>query len=168
MIGREGLTRDVLVRMFLDAGADAPVSHLATGNVSFGLTGPSGPLRRAIEAELAQVIGRREPIFIRTLAALRRDVRDDPFADLAIDDVYERCVTLTDERVDGLTFPVTNARRDVVVFAAHGRDVYSVTRRIDGRAGTPSALLRQRLTRPFSNRNWNTIEHIVRRDTSPR
>jgi uncharacterized protein (DUF1697 family) len=167
MIGREGLTRDVLVRMFLDAGADAPVSHLATGNVSFGLTGPSAPMRSAIEAELAKVLGRPEPIFIRTLATLRRDVRNQPFANLAFEDVYERCVTLTDERVDGLTFPLTNARGDVVVFAAHGRDVYSVTRRIDARAGTPSALLRRRLTRPFSNRNWNTIEHIVRRDRSP-
>jgi uncharacterized protein (DUF1697 family) len=164
MIGREGLTRDVLLRVFLDAGADAPVSHLATGNVSFGLAGPCEHLREAVESGLARVLGRPEPVFIRTLAALRREVRKEPFADPPFDDVYERCVSLTDEHLNGLALPLTNARGDVVVFAVRGREVYSVTRRIDGRAGTPSTLLRRVLTRPFSNRNWNTIEHIVRRD----
>jgi uncharacterized protein (DUF1697 family) len=163
MVGRQGLTRELLIHLFLDAGADTPVSHLTTGNVSFGLTGSAAELRESVERDLAHILGRPEPVFIRTLASLRRAVAREPFADPPIRDVYERCVTFTDEPVKGLELPMTTPRGDAVVFAVNGRELYSVTRFLDGRAGTPSRLLERVLPRPFSNRNWNTVERIVRK-----
>jgi uncharacterized protein (DUF1697 family) len=163
MVGRQGLTRDVLLRIFLDAGAHEPVSHLATGNVSFDLAEHPRQLQAAVEQGIERVTGHGEPVFIRTIAELRRQIARDPFADPPIDDVYERCVTFTAQPVKRLTLPMTNPRGDAVVFAVNGREVYSVTRLLNGRAGTPSKLLERALGRPFSNRNWNTVERIVRK-----
>src|ERR1700722_16254740 len=126
MVGRQGLTRDVLLRIFLDAGADEPVSHLATGNVSFGLAEHPRRLQTAVEQGIERVTGHREPVFIRTIAELRRQIARRPLADPPIDDVYERCVTFTAHPVKGLTLPMTNGRGDAVVFAVNGREIYSV------------------------------------------
>jgi len=49
MVGRNGLTSDVLVGLFADAGLDSPVSHLATGNISFGQSRVSTDLCERIE-----------------------------------------------------------------------------------------------------------------------
>jgi uncharacterized protein (DUF1697 family) len=163
MVGRQGLTHDVLIDVFLAAGAKDPVSHLTTGNVSFDPTGRARDLQLAVERGLAEVIGRAEPVFIRTLAALKEDAARAPFAEPPFEDIYERCVTFTDRPMRGLELPMTTARADVVIFAVNGRDVYSVTRLVGGRPGSPSKLLERALGRRFSNRNWNTIERIIRK-----
>ena len=127
MVGRRGLTRDELLRVFRDAGADDPVSHLATGNVSFAYNGPVAPLRERVEAGVAGVLGTREPVFIRTLAALRLEVATDPFAKPPFADVFERCVSFTDVSTAGLELPMTTPRGDAVVFSARAREVFSLS-----------------------------------------
>ena len=104
--------------------------------------------------------------FLRSLAALRREVGKAPFADPPFADVFERCVSFTDTSANGLVLPMSTSRRDAVVFAARAREVFSVTRRIDGRPGNPVRLIERALGRPVTTRNWNTIEHIVRKHES--
>jgi uncharacterized protein (DUF1697 family) len=166
MVGRQGLTRDTLLGVFCDAGADEPVSHLTTGNVSFGCVGSSRALQKAVEQGIAGVLGRREPVFIRSIATLRRAIAQDPFADPPFADVYERCVTFTDVSATSLVLPMTTPRRDAMVFAAGAREVFSVTRQVDGRPGNPVRLIERALGRPVTTRNWNTIERIVRKHDS--
>jgi len=57
MVGRNGLTRDALVGIFADTGVDNPVSHLATGNISFGQTQVSTEFSERIEQAIAAVSG---------------------------------------------------------------------------------------------------------------
>jgi uncharacterized protein (DUF1697 family) len=166
MVGRQGLTRDVLLRAFRDAGADEPVSHLATGNVSFGYAGSTVALQRSLEEAIASIVGHREPVFVRSVAALRREIAKDPFADPPFDDVYERCVSFIDVSAKALALPMTSPRGDAVVFAARSREVFSVTRKVDGRPGSPMLLIERALGRRVSTRNWNTIERIVRKHES--
>ncbi len=72
MIGRAGLHRDLLLRIFIDAGATDPRSHLATGNVSFGSDRDEmTDLIDAAQARIAQTMGRFEPVFVRSVMALR-------------------------------------------------------------------------------------------------
>jgi uncharacterized protein (DUF1697 family) len=163
MVGRQGLTREVLVRVFLDAGAHDPVSHLVTGNVSFGVSGTDArELRASVEQRIAAVIGRREPVFIRTVAALRKAVARAPFADAPLDDVFERCVSFADTSVRGVALPMSTPNGDAIVFATGGRELFSVTQRRNGRAGNPVRMIERALGRPVTTRNWNTIERIVR------
>ncbi len=94
MIGREGLHRPVLLDMFERAGAADPVSYISTGNVSFTVT----PERLddvvvAVEADLARLLGRPTPVFVRLFDDLAALVDSDPFAAAPFDDVDARLVT---------------------------------------------------------------------------
>ena len=80
MVGREGLHRDVLLRLLAEARARDGASHLATGNVSFDAEPAElAELVRRLEAGIAEVVGRREPVVVREVAFLARLVADDPF-----------------------------------------------------------------------------------------
>jgi uncharacterized protein (DUF1697 family) len=163
MVGREGLTADVLVRIFAEAGAQDPKSHLATGNVTFiGSDTMSGFVQR-VERAISGVIGRPEPVFVRSIDELREQVENDPFRNPLFLDVHERCVSFTKEAVVGLALPVGTPRGDATAFAVRHSDIYSVTRLVGGRPGTMGKILERTLGRPVTTRNWNTIELIVRR-----
>ena len=162
MVGRNGLTRELLVRIFAEAGMEDPVSHLATGNVSFGGTGDSADLAERIGNAIAVVIGRIEPVFIRTIDHLREQVENDPFRDPPFADVHERCVSFAHGSIAGLDLPLATARGDSMAFAARDGDIFSVTRVVGGRPGTMGKTLERTLGRLVTTRNWNTIELIVR------
>jgi uncharacterized protein (DUF1697 family) len=94
MIGREGLHRDVLLRLLDEAGGRDGASHLATGNVTFIATTRDvrGVVRR-LEDGIATVIGRPEPVITRRLDWVQQFVASEPFA--AYDDkVWELLVAL--------------------------------------------------------------------------
>jgi uncharacterized protein (DUF1697 family) len=163
MVGREGLTTDVLVGIFATAGAADPKSHLATGNVTFaGLDAVSGLVER-VERAISDVIGRTEPVFVRPLDQLREQVENDPFRNSPFPVVHERCVSFTNGTVVGLSLPVGTPRGDAIAFDVRDSDIYSVTRLVGGRPGTMGNVLERALGRPVTTRNWNTIELIVRR-----
>jgi hypothetical protein len=79
MPGREGLDRDVLLRLVDAAGGRSAESHPATGNLTFdGAPSQLDAVVRRLEDGIAGVIGRREPVAVRPhelLMAGRRDVR---------------------------------------------------------------------------------------------
>jgi uncharacterized protein (DUF1697 family) len=80
MIGRASLHRDVLLRVFTDAGAIDPTSHLATGNVSFGWDGRvMSDFIDATQDGIASTKGRFEPVFVRSISGLRNSVKAQPF-----------------------------------------------------------------------------------------
>lgn len=165
MVGRQGLTRDVLITAFLDAGAEQPTSHLTTGNVAFTSTGSPEAIGRQVQDALAQVLGRSEPVFLRSVETLRRQMAAHPFSQSPFADVHERCVSFTTSPIDGLDLPLTTARGDAVAFDVDritgAADVYSVTRLVGGRPGTIGGVLERTLGRPVTTRNWNTIERIT-------
>ena len=71
MVGRSGLSRDVLLGAFGDAGGTDPVSFLATGNVSFDAKEADlDDVLNRVEMTIAEVILRREPVFVRRLSHL--------------------------------------------------------------------------------------------------
>jgi uncharacterized protein (DUF1697 family) len=162
MIGRAGLDRDVLLRIFADAGAIDPRSHLATGNVSFDWDG--GEMTGLIDATqggIERTMGRFEPVFVRTIAALRRAIAAKPFRVTPIPDVGHRCVTFT-ESTSQLDLPIISSRRDAYIFGSDGTDWFSVTRLVEGRGGNVNRMIEKTLSCAATTRNWNTIERIVK------
>jgi uncharacterized protein (DUF1697 family) len=161
MIGRANLHGDVLLDIFAEAGAVDPRSHLATGNVSFGWDGDMAELITTTQAGIASVMGRFEPVFVRSLATLRSAVQDSPFATTPISDVGHRCVTFTETAVL-LEFPIVSRREDAYLFGVRGTDVLSVTRLVDGRGGNVNQMVEKAMACATTTRNWSTIERIVR------
>jgi uncharacterized protein (DUF1697 family) len=86
MLGREGLHRDVFLRLVDAAGGRSAASHLTTGNLTFE-TDPSrlDAVVRRLEDGIAGVIGRREPVVVREAAWFRHLVAGDPFAAFPVD-----------------------------------------------------------------------------------
>jgi uncharacterized protein (DUF1697 family) len=164
MVGRNGLTADVLRQFVLDAGGLDPRSHLSTGNLAFSAAPDAlDEFRLRVEAAIATVLGRREEVFIRSVAALASAVAADPFAAMMSDGVYERCVSfLLPGSAVGLTLPLETPRGDAVLFSAGDDAVLSVTRLVAGRPGQPGKYLETALGLRVTTRNWNTIERIAR------
>ena len=81
MLGREGLHRDVLLRLVDAAGGRSATSHLTTGNLIFEVAPAQlDAVVRRLEDGIAGVIGRREPVVVREAAWFRDLVASDPFA----------------------------------------------------------------------------------------
>jgi uncharacterized protein (DUF1697 family) len=167
MIGRAGLHRDVLLRVFADAGAIDPRSHLATGNVSFGWDGDDvSGLIAATQVGIAAIMGRFEPLFVRSVATLRSAVQSGPFQTTPIGDVGHRCVTFT-ETPGHLELPLVSPRLDAYIFDTRGTDYLSVTRLVGGRGGNINRMVERAMSCSATTRNWNTIERIVKLHETP-
>jgi uncharacterized protein (DUF1697 family) len=162
IIGRANLHAEVLLQIFRDSGAIDPRSHLATGNVSFAWLDPEmQPLIHSLRRAISDTMGRFEPVFVRSIDALRASIEKGPFRLAPIDDVGHRCVTFTDGVQKDLPLPLLSSRRDAFIFASDGPDYFSVTRLIDGLGGNPNRMLEKALSCAGTTRNWNTIERIV-------
>lgn len=165
MIGREGLHREVVLDLFRTAGADVPVSYIATGNVSFEAA-PSdiGRIVGAIEAGIEAVTGRPKPLYVRTLEELQTMVADEPWAGSPFTDVDERDVIFFRDTAPAIELPIVSPSGSLSVFASSRRELFCVSRRIDGRAPEGSGGLIERLTgEQVTVRAWSTVTTIVRK-----
>lgn len=164
MIGRNGLTADLLKDSVLEAGGQQPRSHLATGNIVFTSTADSVmDVGRKIESAVETILGRREEVFIRAVDDLVAAVGTDPYATMMSEDVHERCVSfLPSGCVVDLSLPDSTPRGDLVLFAVRDEAVFSITRLVSGRPGQPGKYLEIALDVRVTTRNWNTIERIAK------
>ncbi len=165
MIGREGLHRTVLLDLFADAGADDPRSYISTGNVTF--TADCDEVERvaaAVEAGIEHVIGRREELFVRSVASLTELVAEAPFDGSPYPDPYERTVTFLPRPMSLPTLPLESRRGDVSVFAARAAELFAVNRLIDGRTGGAGGMIEKALGVRVTTRSWNTV---LRVETDP-
>lgn len=154
MQGREGLTRDVLLDAVRTAGGASPMTHRSTGNVSFTATDGEAVCAGLSQA-LSAFLDRDTPVVHRSLAELRRLVRQRPFAGcadgqhlvvLAIVDLAPVLAELVPP--DGLE----------LVHAEH-RDACFV--RTAARGAHPMPLLERAGVHPVTSRGIGTLEHVV-------
>ena len=162
MVGRNGLTREVLCEAFKQGGAGEVNSFLATGNLIF-----DGEEGRVLEitahaAALLVKIGCKEPFFVRSLVYLVAIITFDPFAAAPRDNIYEQCITFLPGKLSGLaTLPIQSPRRDVEIFSLEEFEAYSITRKINGRSGYAGALIERQTGSQVTTRNWKTITRLV-------
>lgn len=166
MIGREGLHRVVLLDAVVAAGGVDPVSYISTGNVSFDLE-PHGVdgFRDDLEERIEAVIGRHEPVFVRTLDELATLHRRNHFAEEPFDDVVERVVTFCPDSVEGrFDLPLILDKGRIAIFAAAGNELFSVNRLVAGRTRAPGGLIEKMLGAKVTTRAISTVERIVAKD----
>lgn len=162
MIGREGLHRQVLLDIVAEAGGASPRSYISTGNVTFACP-PSrvGAVTRRVERGIEGVIGRREGLYVRSIAYLEELVASAPFAEAPFADPYERTVSFLVAEVDLPPLPVVSKRGDVSIFATTGTEVFAVNRMIDGRTSGAGGLIETSIGESVTTRSWNTVLRVV-------
>jgi uncharacterized protein (DUF1697 family) len=166
MIGREGLDRQVLLDLFEKHGATDAVSYISTGNIGF--TAAPNDLERLIddvEASVASVIGRLEPLIVRTLDRLVEIAAGDPF-DRPELEVQDRLVSFTRRPVSlDIDLPVIAEKGDHAILEATGAEVYSVTLEGVGRIRSPGGFVEKLVGDPVTTRSWNTVQRVVSKET---
>ncbi len=163
MIGREGLHRPVLLAAVAAAGGEDPVSYISTGNVTFDLAAAKvASFQSDLEHRIATVIGRHEPVFIRTFAELAELYERNPFEPPPLPNTHERVVTFCAmPTADLLDLPFVTERGDLSIFAAAGCEVFSANRLVAGRTRAPGGIIERMLGTQVTTRAWSTIERIV-------
>jgi uncharacterized protein (DUF1697 family) len=160
MLGREGLHREVLLRLADAAGARSAESHLTTGNLTFD-TAPSqlDAVVRRLEEGIAEVIGRREPVVVREAAWFRDLVAGDPFAAYPVDR-WELAVAFLSLRAAPLD-PAAVPRIDgLEAVAVRPHELLMAARRDVRRPGVTHLL-----PRPWrdeaTTRSWSTVQRLA-------
>ena len=166
-LGRPGSpTRVQFEAAFLEARAASATSFLVNGTRVFAAPGgvrPRAIARRACEAMRA-ACAMREPVFVRSVAALAALVAERPFGDAPAAGDDEHCITfLSAAKVALPALPFVNARGDVELVAATDGEVLSLCRRRGSTIGSPNQLLERLLGAPASTRAWRTVVRLVDR-----
>ena len=160
MIGREGLHRDVLLRLVDAAGGRSAVSHLATGNLTFDVA-PSrlDAVVRRLEDGIAGVIGRREPVVVREAAWFRDLVAADPFATFPVEQ-WEIAVAFLPLRSTPLD-PAAVPRIDgLEAVAVRPHELLMAARRDVRRPGA-TYLIPRPWRDEATTRAWSTIQRLA-------
>jgi uncharacterized protein (DUF1697 family) len=161
MVGRRGLTAEVLVQAFLESGGKDVRSVLSTGTIVYSAEDGQLVVGEATR-RLRVAASLEEPIFVRSLNYLQTLVGESPFADAPTDAVYEQCVTFAAGGLAGIGhLPIESKRRDLCIFKIVGGEAFSITRMIGGRCGTAGPILEERCGQRVTTRNWKTVLRLI-------
>jgi uncharacterized protein (DUF1697 family) len=160
MVGRDGLSRDVLVDVLNAAGAADARSHLATGNVTFRADREEvDAMVTRVETGLEQVVGRSTMCAVRPVTWLHRLIADDRFA--PFDGDWETEVGFLRHDAPVLDRAgLGDARRTVVVEVLE-REVLTARPRAGGARPHVNRLLEVATGSPATARGWSTLQRIA-------
>ena len=166
MVGREGLTRDVLLGLVADVGGTGPRSHRSTGNVTFDLpTQELDHLVEGLESGIAGVLGRREMVAVRPLHTIRDLVAHDVFA--GFDDSWETEVGFLRHDAQPIDPESLGDPQRTVVVGLGEREILTARPREGGRRPHVNSLVQRAGGQPTTARGWSTLEWIVRHEDPP-
>lgn len=161
MLGREGLSRGVLLDVIAAAGGSEPRSYLTTGNVTFwAARSDIDAVTGAIESGIEQVVGRREMVAVRSMRWLRALTAEDPFQQFLGEEWETEVAFLrhTAPRVD--SDRLLDSRRTVLV-EIRAREILAARPRTGTGRPHVNRLLEQVSHSPATSRGWSTLQRIA-------
>lgn len=160
MLGREGLTQDVLLDVVGDAGGLDGRSHLTTGNVTFHADRQElDSVVERLENGIEQILGRREICAVRQVTWLQGLVAQDRFQHFGREWETEVAFLRHDAPVIDRN-RIGDPRRTVLV-AVLRREVLTARPRSGGGRPHVNRLLEQASQSPATARGWSTLQRIV-------
>ena len=160
MLGREGLHRNVLLGLLDAAGGRNGVSRLTTGNLVFDAAPAQlDAVVQRLEAGIAAVIGRREPVVVRKAAWLSDFVAGDPFAGFPLDR-WELAVAFLPLRTTPLD-PAAVPRIDGLEAVAVRPHELLMAGRRDVRRPGATFLLPRPWRDEATTRAWSTVQRLA-------
>lgn len=161
MLGREGLSRDVLLDVVGDAGGLRPRSHLTTGNVTFDAARAEiDSVVDGIESGIEQVLGRREMVAVRSVRWLRALVAEDHFARFVSAEWESEVAFLRHDAPPVDSNRIGDSRRTVLV-QIRSREVLAARPRTGGARPHVNRLLERASRSPATARGWSTLQRIA-------
>ncbi len=163
LISKEGVTQKTLVDLFEKNGASNVVSYLSSGNLSFSIEASAlADFITLIEGKIEQLISRREEVSVRTAAYIQQLMDDNPFQDLDITNTHEKCITfLPPNCTYDWQFPITSNNNNLTIFGKNDTEIFSVTRLINNKPGSPNNVVEATLGVKTVTRSWNIITKIL-------
>jgi uncharacterized protein (DUF1697 family) len=162
-VGGRTLKMADLVRLALDLGLERPRTLLQSGNLVFETDeAPDGDLERRLEAEAAVRFGFEVDFLVRSAAAWRDVIANNPFPEAARDDPSHLVVmplrtTPAEGAIEVLRASIAG-REDA---ALSGRELYLVYPDAIGRSKLTIQLIERRLATRGTARNWNTAIRLA-------
>ena len=143
-------------------GFDHVKGYKQSGNIIFetndeGVDRIAGEVRKVIHG----LIGKDVDVFLRTMDQIREMVRLDPFTDVKAGDVKFYVTFFRVEPSHALSLPFRSPEGDAEIILIRGRETYGVAYPKDGRYGASYGKMVEKLGKPTSSRDWNTIKGIA-------
>jgi uncharacterized protein (DUF1697 family) len=136
-------------------------TYVQSGNAVFGTTLPAAKLTAAIEAALAEAMGRPIATTLRTERELRRVVDRRPFPGVANDPKY-LCVTfLSHEPTEAELAPLHAMELGDERLEVDGREIYTWHPHGQARSALAAAVQKLKLRGAVTTRNWNTVTKLL-------
>ena len=153
---------NVLREAFKSLGFSDVVTFLGSGNVTFETTAKdASTLDSKIERRLYQVLGRRLPVFIRTLPELKKIATLKPFKDSQIRGASVNVILLAEHLDEKSTAELMTLGAETDRFRVHGREIYWWRRKKSGTSLFTTVPLAKVLREPFTVRSTNTLRKLV-------
>ena len=155
--GRNIVPMEALRSLVAGCGCEAPRTYIQSGNVVFESASGAKACTAAIEQALAKRLGKPISVIVRTPAALRAVIRDNPFlrergidvARLSVSFLSRKPATSRIKALEGVP-----SGRDR--FAPHGKEMYLYTP--DGFGTSKLAAAHERMLQVAATvRNWRTV-----------
>jgi uncharacterized protein (DUF1697 family) len=162
--GSHVVKMDRLKKLFEQAGFTGVETFIASGNVVFDLspTVKGATVERAIETMLLDALGYEVAAFVRTDRELRAAAEHEPFVPAALNASLRFNVAFVKQPLDARAVKSINALATAVEdFHVRGREVYWLSRVMQGASKISNAVFEKTLRQPSTVRGISTIRKIA-------
>jgi uncharacterized protein (DUF1697 family) len=149
-----------LKRVLQDAGLDRVQTYIQSGNVLFESEDGAEPLRRRIEHEILEALGKKVDVVLRTSAQLQRIIADVPFeADAVSEAKLLHVAMLSEAPSQEGTDRLLTYKNESELLHFDDQNIYVFF----GLGVQDSKLANQfsKLGVPATLRNWNTMNKLM-------
>jgi uncharacterized protein (DUF1697 family) len=144
--------------LLADLGLRDPQTLILSGNAVFGSGAQPGRLERQIERAMAEELGVKTDVFVRTAADWKALIAGNPFAaEARRDPGHLLALVLKDEPAQSAAAALADAIPGRERAAVIGRQAYLVYPDGVGRSRLGMALIERTLGTRGTGRNWNTV-----------
>ena len=160
-VGGRVVKKEVLKDAFTAIGLEGVETFRQSGNVVFESDSGAEATRAKIEPALRRALGYDVPVFVRTMADLRKLVEGDPFKGVEDGDFLVTFLPASFSRLP-VVLPITIPKSKAKVLSSRGHEAFSVTHG-GGEGALPNPFLESKLKVKTTTRNMNVIRAIVDR-----
>jgi len=159
--GRTKIAMADLRTLFASLGAEDVTTYVQSGNVVFKSGAPAAGLAQSIERRIADELGLRVTVVIRTAAELARVVSANPFADRGAEPKTLHVIFLAEKPAATRVRALDATRGEPDEFRVVRREIYLHYPNGYGRSKITNAWFEKELGAAGTARNWRTVTTLA-------
>jgi len=159
--GRTKIAMADLRKLFAALGAEDVATYVQSGNVVFKSGAPAPALAQSIEGRIAEELGLRVTVVVRTAADLAKIVSANPFGDRGAEPTKLHVVFLAEKPAAARVRALDATRGEPDEFRVVGREIYLHYPNGSGRSKVTNAWFEKELGVRGTARNWRTVTTLA-------